>query len=61
MTQKPPIGITPRWKVEEDRVWEIAAAIERYKDAGLDIPVEWTLEYKELHNKIAERSRKVGK
>ena len=38
--EKPPLGIAPRWKVEEDRLWEIAAAVERYKEAGVEIPVE---------------------
>ena len=51
MNSKPPIGITPRWLLDEEREIEIQRAITRYTDAGYPIPIEW---YEEL-NEIVER------
>lgn len=38
--QKPPIGITPRWLLDEEREIEIRRAITRYTDAGYPVPIE---------------------
>lgn len=54
MNSKPPIGITPRWLLDEEREIEIRRAITRYTDAGYPIPIEW---YEEL-NEIVERLSK---
>lgn len=51
MSNKLPIGITPRWLLDEEREIEIRRAITRYTEAGYPIPIEW---YKEL-NEIVER------
>lgn len=48
---KPPIGITPRWLLDEEREIEIREAITRYTEAGYPVPIEW---YQEL-NEITER------
>lgn len=48
----PPAGLTPRCIYEEkknkQRFYEICAAISRYYNAGMKIPVEWITEYNEL-------------
>lgn len=46
--QAPPIGITPRYIWEENRITELLAAQERYKAAGMEVPVAWTAELQEL-------------
>ena len=51
MSSKPPIGITPRWLLDEEREIEIRRAITRYTIAGYPVPDEW---YEEL-NEIVER------
>ena len=38
---KPPLGLRPRFVAMEDRIKEINEAIERYRQAHKDIPVEW--------------------
>lgn len=38
---KPPLGLRPRFVAMEDRIKEINEAIERYRQAHEDIPVEW--------------------
>ena len=39
---KPPLGLTPRWLIEEQRTMAILEAMHRYAVAGLPIPEEWT-------------------
>jgi len=46
--KKPPIGITPRWLVTEQRVIDLREAIDRYKLAGLNPLKEWEIELLEL-------------
>lgn len=55
MNKKPPIGITPRWLLDEERETEIREAVARYTEAGYPVPVEW---YQEL-NEITERLSKI--
>lgn len=45
---KPPLGLLPKHIWEEQRIWDIAAAIERYKEAGKEIPQEWINENYDL-------------
>ncbi len=45
---KPPLGIRPRWVVEEQRLTEIAEGALRYRMAGEIIPMEWLEEAVEL-------------
>ena len=45
---KPPIGLTPRHIVQDNRMREILAAMERYALAEQMIPIEWINEYNEL-------------
>jgi hypothetical protein len=46
--KKPPVGLKPQWVWYQDRIIEIEQAIDRYKEAGEHIPIEWTLELLEL-------------
>ena len=48
MNAKPPLGLTPRWFFDLQRTREILAAMDRYVEAGLVIPEEWTDELNEL-------------
>lgn len=49
--KKPPIGITPRWLLDEKRAKEIQEAIYRYKAADYPIPIEWVEELKDLYER----------
>lgn len=46
--KKPPLGLIPKHIWEEQRIWDIAEAIERYQKAGKEIPKEWLAEDKIL-------------
>lgn len=48
---KPPLGLTPRFIIEEKRIFEIVEAISRYINVEKEIPIEWIEEYNELVNK----------
>lgn len=46
--QRPPIGLKPQFVWKEERRCEVKAAIQRYLDAGSQVPPEWIAEYNEL-------------
>ncbi len=46
--KKPPIGLVPKFIRQEQRLKEVKEAINRYFEAGLEIPTEWIEEYNEL-------------
>ena len=46
--KEPPIGIIPKYIHNEKRLDDLRAAIARYFEAGLKIPVEWIEEYNDL-------------
>lgn len=58
MTNKPPLGLKPRWLHEKQRVKEICDAMERYAQARMPVPVEWITELKDLlkisHGEVTE-------
>ena len=41
MNEKPPLGIAPRYVIDEQRAREIIAAVLRYLDAVKPVPREW--------------------
>lgn len=45
---KPPLGLTPRYIVDERRAQEIREAIIRYLEAGKPVSPEWLAEYNAL-------------
>ena len=52
--QKPPLGSTPRWLLDEKREIELRQAIERYIDAGYSIPMEWYQEWNEIIERLSK-------
>lgn len=44
----PPLGLKPRYLVEEERLHEIFAAIMRYRKVNKEIPESWIEEFNEL-------------
>jgi hypothetical protein len=46
--EQPPLGLKPRWLHIEHRITEIEKAVERYRAAQLEVPVEWYEEYFDL-------------
>lgn len=57
-SNKPPLGVKPRFIHEEMREQELADAIVRYKEAGLKIAIEWVKEYNELVERREAREKK---
>lgn len=47
-SQKPPLGIQPRWLHDSQRAKEIIEAIGRYTDANMTIPKSWIEELQDL-------------
>jgi|GEM_PF-2092606 len=48
MTEKPTIGLVPKWFWDGIRRGDILNALERYAEAGKPAPVEWITELREL-------------
>lgn len=48
MLKKTPIGIEPRYIWEKKRIKELKAAIKRYVDADMEVPIEWVTELNEF-------------
>lgn len=46
--EKPPLGLTPKRFHEEARLLELLRAMERYLEAGFDVPTEWVGEFHSL-------------
>jgi hypothetical protein len=49
--KQPPIGVKPRWLVDDERRRDLLAAILRYGKEGLAAPKEWMDEYWELEGR----------
>lgn len=47
-SQKPPVGLKPRYIHDSERIDEILYAIERYTDANMSIPKSWIEELRDL-------------
>ena len=50
METKPPLGLKPRKIHDQDRMNELICAIERYSEASMPVPKEWTDELKDIVN-----------
>ena len=53
----PPIGLVPRWIANRNRYDEILEAMDRFREAGRLIPVDWLTELADLSDQIAKDSR----
>ena len=60
-SSKPPLGLTPRWLIEEQRTIAILEAMHRYTVAGLPIPEEWTDELNYLATEKRWRNNPTSK
>ena len=61
MTEKPPLGLTPKFIHRDRRVREIVEAMFRYTTDGLDFPAEWAEELLELleQRAVEEKSHSI--
>lgn len=50
--KKPPLGIMPKRFHDEERFKNLIAAIERYIEAKLQVPLEWIVEYNQLVKEV---------
>ena len=56
----PPIGVKPQWLADEERLGDLEAAIKRYKDSGLPVPLDWVIEVCEIRDRQKERRTDLG-
>lgn len=54
-SERPPLGIYPRFLHDEKRMEHIAEAIERFTAVGKAVPLEWIEEYDELAERVQKR------
>lgn len=54
---KPPLGVTPRDRWDRKRQDDLAAAMQRYLEAGKKIPKEWLDEYNEISDRQEKRNK----
>ena len=47
-TDKPPLGVMPKFIWDRKRIASLKEGIKRYLDADKDIPVDWVTEYNDL-------------
>jgi hypothetical protein len=59
MSERPPLGLKPRFIHEEQRLDAVRDAITRYIAAGYDVPMEWTEEFCDLKARIEKRKKNV--
>lgn len=52
MTKLVPIGLVPLWVREKERLVEIMDAMDRYEEAGVEVPTDWFKEYSTLSTKL---------
>ena len=50
--KRPPLGLVPKFIIDEKRLNEIKKAIDRYMDENYKIPLKWIEEYNELCDRI---------
>ena len=48
MSEKPPLGLEPKYIHDNMRISEIIKAVYRHMDVRKEIPEEWIREYNEL-------------
>ena len=51
--KKPPLGLLPKWLWDESRLAEVEAAIQRFKDEGMTVPMAFTDEAYRLRQSIS--------
>ena len=52
ITPPPPVGLRPRWLADEHRLNEVDAALERYRQAGIEPPEEWLDERRDIEDRL---------
>lgn len=52
ITPPPPVGLRPRWLADEQRLDEVDAALERYRQSGIDLPKEWLNEKRDIEDRL---------
>ena len=57
-SEKPPLGIMPKWLHDEKRMYEIIKAVARYGEANMPVPFEWMEELESLIGPVLNRMRK---
>ena len=58
MNGKPPLGITPRYIIDEQRAREIICGVLRFIDAGRPVPRKWL---EELFDRVNIQEEGVAK
>lgn len=59
MTQKPPIGLKPRYVHDMERFRDIAAAMKRFSVAQKPVPQEWIDEMLDIYAASLDKLRRI--
>jgi hypothetical protein len=57
MIRKPPLGVTPKWLRQEQRLEELCEAVIRYRQEALPVPADWLEEMRDLAGELLVRSK----
>lgn len=49
MQPTPPVGLRPKWLIDQQRAMEIILAMSRFVEAGTKIPRDWFEELSDLY------------
>ncbi|CAI3674294.1 hypothetical protein CNEO4_620037 [Clostridium neonatale] len=58
--KRPPLGITPRFILDEERREEIIDAMNRYLYKNKRIPSEWLEELNEIQDRLSKKENNFG-
>lgn len=58
---KPPLGLIPKWAQMEGRLRDITSAMDRYREARMEIPQEWKAERDEIVDYLWRRKQGIDK
>jgi len=57
----PPLGLKPKYVHDEERALDIAKAIARRLQCGMEVPIEWVEEYNSLRTQDKEKQEAKSK
>ncbi len=60
-TEKPPLGVMPRWFHDRNRLFDLMHAVHRYSQVGKAVPEEWVVEAIELAQEMTAAPSLGGK
>lgn len=57
---KPPLGLKPEYLWNEDRLKQIIEALQRYSEAGEELPIAWLIELQKRLDEVLKHEMSRG-